>query len=127
MKTSPASFVPPGALALALVLLLASCASKNSKPDYLPSAGPAGSIGNLSDKAGQSQPKAAKPDQPTQILALIAHDASGKPVYVEIQQSSGDEALDERAMQHVFATMRFPAGKGDTVIVRLNPKSIPKP
>ncbi len=114
-----------GALCLALLLAGSGCASKAS---YLPSDPKRGSISELSRKqAGtplpaQKNKSTAKP----QIVLLVSYDATGKPVIAELRESSGDPALDQRAIHMALHKMTFPAGHADTVLVPIDPKSVPK-
>jgi hypothetical protein len=114
-----------GALGLALLLAGSGCASKAS---YLPSDPKKGSINELSRKqTGTPLPaKKSKPAAKPQIVLLVSYDATGKPVIAELRESSGDPALDQRAIHMALHKMTFPAGHADTVLVPIAPKSVPK-
>lgn len=107
-------------MSLAAALVWTGCQSKSA--NYLPPTSSAGSIGELSHKSGTKKKPAATP----QILMVVSHDAAGKAVHVEVRQSSGDPALDNRAVQMVLHRMTFPRGQANTLIVAIDPKSVPK-
>jgi hypothetical protein len=107
-------------MSLAAALVGTGCRSKSTT--YLPASSSAGSIGELSHKSGAKKKPAATP----QILIVVSHDAAGKAVYAEVRQSSGDPALDNRAVQMVLHKMTFPRGQANTLIVPIDPKSVPK-
>lgn len=91
---------------------------------YIP---PRGSIGaSGATKKTPVEPKKGKAPKLADVVVLVAHDAQGKPVMVEIQQSSGDEDVDQRALQVVAQKMQFPKGKADTTLVTIPAKSVPK-
>lgn len=91
---------------------------------------PAGSIADISQKLNRTEQQRMSRGEPAAgykpIILLVAHDAEGKPVYVETRQSSGDPALDRRAQDMVLKERRFPKGEAETVMVTINPKSVPK-
>lgn len=91
---------------------------------------PAGSIADINQKLNRTEQKRLSRGEPAEgykpIILLVAHDAEGKPVYVETRQSSGDPALDRRAQDMVLKERRFPKGEAETVMVTVNPKSVPK-
>jgi hypothetical protein len=108
------------AMSLATALVWTGCQSKSA--NYLPPKSSSGSISDLSRKSGVKK----KPATASQILMVVSHDATGKPVYVEVRQSSGDPAVDERAVQMVLHKMTFPRGQANTLILPIDPKSVPK-
>ena len=91
---------------------------------------PAGSIADINRKLNRTEQKRLSRGEPAEgykpIVLLVAHDAEGKPVYVETRQSSGDPALDRRAQDMVLKKRRFPKGEAETVMITVNPKSVPK-
>jgi hypothetical protein len=116
----------------ALLAVLAAPGCKHPDSDYyLPrswgqkSPPASGSIEELSrrERARQRQLNPAAADT---IVLLVAHDAAGKPVAVEVRQSSGDTELDARAREWVLTKRRFPAGKADTVVLSLLARSVPR-
>jgi hypothetical protein len=60
------------------------------------------------------------------VVLLVAHDADGKPVYVETRRSCGDPAVDRRAQDYILKSKRFPKGKPDTVLLTLKRGDVPK-
>jgi hypothetical protein len=108
-------------VSFAAALVWTGCQSKSA--NYLPPTSSAGSISDLSHKSGTATKK--RPAAP-QILMLVSHDAAGKAVHAEVRQSSGDPALDNRAVQMVLHRMTFPRGQANTLIVPIDPKSVPK-
>ncbi len=91
---------------------------------------PAGSIADMNRKLSGAEQKRLSRGEPKEgwhpIILLVAHDAEGKPVYVETRQSSGDPALDRRAQDMVLKERTFPKGEAETIMVTVNPKSVPK-
>jgi TonB family protein len=106
----------------ALSLSLSGCAKKKTMT-YM---APRGSIGANSDAKRAGEPKKEKAAKPTDVIVLVAHDAQGKPVMVEVQQSSGDEDIDQRALRLVAQKMTFPKGQANTTLVTIPAKSVPK-
>ena len=60
------------------------------------------------------------------VTLMVAHDAQGKPVGVEVRRTSGDPQVDAKARDMVMKNWRFPSGHPDTVVVEVDPKSVPK-
>ncbi len=91
---------------------------------------PAGSIADMNRKLSRTEQKRLSRGEPkagfSPIILLVAHDAEGKPLYVETRQSSGDPTLDHRAQDMVLKQQRFPKGEAETVMITVNPKSVPK-
>jgi outer membrane biosynthesis protein TonB len=97
---------------------------RRTQGDKLPPS--SGSLGDIKRKSGvrpQADPPAPKL---AQIVLIVTHDAGGKPVGIDVRHSSGDAALDERARRMVFTKRKFPRGQPNTVLVTVNPKSVPK-
>jgi len=98
--------------------------------DHMPPTG--GSLDEMNRKKAQKARKAADARQKEALKSLgmvtlmVAHDAKGKPVGVEVRHSSGDSELDGQARDLVMKKWRFPAGHADTVVVEVDPKSLPK-
>ncbi len=118
----------PAVAAFGLMLVAGCVSAKNEKDKYLPSTtAPPGSVSSTSAREGQAppkrKPKAGKLDT---IMALVAYDVQGTPVVVEVQHSSGDPDVDARAVQMVVQKMRFPKGNPNTIVIPINPKSVPK-
>ncbi|MCB1125993.1 MAG: energy transducer TonB [Verrucomicrobiae bacterium] len=122
---------------LLLAVLLApgstGCRSKKPKPlDYYDSfqtsdgeASDRGSIADLNRRMGQGG-QAADPSKPQAMHFLVVHDVDGKPVYVELQRSSGNPDLDRRARLMIMRDQRFPPGKANTLTVTVEPREVPK-
>lgn len=91
---------------------------------------PAGSVGDINRKLKGQSPAAAATapvaEDSGDIVLLVAHDAEGRPVYVETRRGSGDPALDKRAQDYVLKQRRFPKGTPNTVLVTLKRGAVPK-
>ena len=94
---------------------------------------PAGSVASINSKLKeQAAARAAKDstkadaEAANTVVLLVAHDAEGKPVYVETRRSCGDPAVDRRAQDYVLQKKRFPKGKADTVLLTLKRGEVPK-
>ena len=112
-------------LLLAVLVATGGSACSKPKPEYLPA--PA----TIPRTIPEDKPKAAKDASkavrlPATVVALVAHDTNGKPVFVELRESTGDPALDQRAVEMIMNTKRFTPGKADTVMVKVNVKTIPR-
>lgn len=120
---------------LAVALLAAGSAGCKSKPkpmEYYDSfkstegeAVDRGSIADLNRRMG-NESKPADPGKPQPMHFLVVHDPQGKPVYVELQQGSGDADLDRRARLMIIRERRFPAGRANTLAVTVAPRDVPK-
>ncbi len=112
-------------LPLAVVVAAGTWACSKPKPDYLPA--PATIRRTIPEEDRKASKKANKADPlPATVTALVAHDTEGKPVLVELQESTGDPFLDQRAIEMIMTTHQFKPGKADTVMVKLNVKAIPR-
>lgn len=117
-------------LLLGGLIALATAGCQSSKESDWSGTGPAGSISDINRKLGGTNPASTAPGAPTaeaQVVMLVVHDAEGKPLYAEVQRSSGDPATDRRAVDHVLGSQRFPKGAANTVSVTVDPKRLPKP
>jgi hypothetical protein len=85
-----------------------------------------GSLADINRKRGAAPREGGPATGSSMIVLLVAHDAAGKPVGIDLRQGSGDPALDRRAAQMVWNKWKFPRGQANTVVVRVNPKSVPR-
>lgn len=112
-------------LLLAVLVATSGLACSKPMPSYLPA--PATiprTIPEEKPKPSKDGSKQARP--PSTVTALVAHGTDGKPVFVELRESTGDPTLDQRAVEMIMNTKRFTPGKADTVMVKVNVKSIPR-
>jgi len=119
-----------GVLLLGLFLGgLTGCKSGPPRPKYergFQSADSVAERGSLEDlKRRQNGNREAAPGRPRTMQFLVVHDAEGRPVYVELKQSSGNPNLDRRARLYVIEQIKFTPGKTDTVVVSVKPKEVP--
>jgi hypothetical protein len=91
---------------------------------------PAGSVSDINRKLKGQSPAGTSTAPAAEgfgdIVLLVAHDAEGRPVYVETRRSSGDPALDKRAQDYVLKQRRFPRGSPNTVLITLKRGEVPK-
>lgn len=108
--------------ALAVLMLLCGC---QSKPAYLtPSTGvPEGSIAQLSHHQRQAK---RYPPGTAPILMSVFYNQQGKPMFCQVERSSGERTVDERAIQYVLRERHFAKGKANTVLITVDPKHLPK-
>jgi hypothetical protein len=110
--------------------LVACGSNKYLPPDAREStAESAGGLADINRKSGASKGNAGDAQTPAgkgNIVLLVAHDATGRPVFVQTRVSSGDPALDKRAQDMVLKTWRFPRGAPNTELVTVKAKDVPK-
>ncbi len=89
-----------------------------------------GSIAEMKEKMERKAAKeAAKPKKPGQlapVIVLVRYNDQGIAIGIDLRQSSGDAETDRRAMEHAYTKMKYPKGKGDIVLITIEPKSLPK-
>ncbi len=107
-------------IALGTAALVASSGCTSKKPEYLP---PPNTVPEAtSSRTTKKAPK--EPRRPSSVSALVAYGTDGKPVYVELRESTGDPVLDQRAVDLIMKHRTFPPGKADTILVPVDVKSI---
>lgn len=76
-------------------------------------------------KAEQKAQNKAKKDEKSgklkPVIVVVQYNDQGKPTGIDLQQSSGNDQADQKAMERVYTKYKFPVGKADMEVITIDP------